>query len=56
MVRGELVAENFEDIEGEERRWASIVFMIIVFFASIIVAKKMNMQSDTKKHNFLYPV
>ena len=25
----------FEDIEGEERRWASIGFMIIVFFASI---------------------
>ena len=42
----------FEDIEGEERRWASIGFMIIVFFASIIVAKGMNMQlpsSDRKK-------
>ena len=25
----------FEDIEGEERRWASIGFMIIVFFGSI---------------------
>ena len=42
----------FEDIEGEERRWASIGFMIILFFASIIVAKAMNMQlpsSDRKK-------
>ena len=42
----------FEDIEGEERRWASIGFMIILFFASIIVAKAMNLQlppSDRKK-------
>ena len=42
----------FEDIEGEERRWASIGFMIILFFGSIIVAKAMNMQlpsSDRKK-------
>lgn len=42
----------FEDIEGEERRWASIGFMIIVFFGSIIVAKGMKMQlphSDRKK-------
>ena len=42
----------FEDIEGEERRWASIGFMIIVFFGSIIVAKGMKMElphSDRKK-------
>jgi hypothetical protein len=42
----------FEDIEGEERRWTSIGFMIIVFFGSIIVAKGMKMQlpsSDRKK-------
>ncbi len=42
----------FEDIEGEERRWASIGFMISLFFASIIVAKAMKMQlppSDRKK-------
>ena len=42
----------FEDIEGEERRWASIGFMIILFFGSIIVAKAMKMQlpsSDRKK-------
>lgn len=52
VIAGTLATFLFEDIQGEERRWASIVFMIIVFFASIIVAKKMNMQlpsSDRKK-------
>ena len=42
----------FEDIEGEDRRWASIGFMILVFFGTIMVAKSMNMQlphSDRKK-------
>ncbi len=42
----------FENIEGEERRWASIGFMIGIFFATIIVAKLMKMQlpsSDRKK-------
>ena len=42
----------FEDIEGEERRWASIGFMIGIFFATVIVAKSMKMQlpsSDRKK-------
>ena len=42
----------FEGIEGEERRWASIGFMIILFFGSIIVAKGMKMElphSDRKK-------
>ncbi len=42
----------FEDIEGEERRWSSIAFMIILFIGSIIVAKGMKMQlpsSDRKK-------
>jgi len=42
----------FEDIEGEDRRWASIGFMIIIFFATIIIAKGMKMQlpsSDRKK-------
>ena len=41
-----------EDIEGEDRRWSSIGFMIIVFFGTIIVAKGMKMQlpsSDRKK-------
>ncbi len=42
----------FEGIEGEERRWASIAFMIIIFFATVIIAKEMRMQlpsSDRKK-------
>ena len=42
----------FEGIEGEERRWASIGFMIVIFFATIIIAKGMKMQlpsSDRKK-------
>ena len=42
----------FDGIEGEERRWASIGFMIVIFFATIIVAKGMKMQlpsSDRKK-------
>jgi len=42
----------FDSIEGEDRRWASIAFMIILFIVSIIIAKGMNMQlprSDRKK-------
>ena len=42
----------FEGIEGEERRWASIGFMISIFFGTIIIAKGMRMQlpsSDRKK-------
>ena len=31
----------FESIEGEERRWASIGFMIVVFIASAIIGKGM---------------
>jgi hypothetical protein len=52
VIAGIVTTFIFEDIEGEERRWASIAFMIIVFFASIIVAKAMKMQlpsSDRKK-------
>jgi len=42
----------FEGIEGEERRWASIGFMIGIFFVTVIIAKGMKMQlpsSDRKK-------
>lgn len=42
----------FDSIEGEDRRWASIVFMIIIFIVSIIIAKGMNLKlpkSDRKK-------
>jgi hypothetical protein len=52
IIAGVVTTFIFEDIEGEERRWASIGFMISLFFASIIVAKAMKMQlphSDRKK-------
>ncbi len=42
----------FDDIEGEERRWTSIGFMIAAFIVTIIIAKGMKMQlpsSDRKK-------
>ena len=52
VIAGTSATFIFEDIEGEERRWSSIGFMIIVFFGTIIVAKGMKMQlpsSDRKK-------
>ena len=52
VIAGTAATFIFEDIEGEDRRWASIGFMIVVFFATIIVAKGMKMQlpsSDRKK-------
>ena len=52
IIAGAATTLLLEDIEGEERRWTSIGFMIIVFLASIIVAKGMKMQlpsSDRKK-------
>jgi len=52
IIAGTAATFIFEDIEGEERRWSSIGFMIIVFFATIMVAKSMKMQlpsSDRKK-------
>ena len=42
----------FDSYEGEERRWASIGFMIVVFIATIIYAKTMRIPfalSDRKK-------
>jgi len=42
----------FEPVGGEERRWASIGFMIIVFIASTIIGKGMKIglpSSDRKK-------
>jgi hypothetical protein len=41
----------FEPIEGEERRWASIGFMIILFIVTIGIAKgmKMNLPSSDRK-------
>ena len=52
VIAGTVSTFIFEGIEGEERRWASIGFMIIVFFGTVIVAKGMKMQlpsSDRKK-------
>jgi len=52
IIAGTAATFIFEDIEGEERRWASIGFMIIVFAGTFVVAKTMKMQlprSDRKK-------
>ena len=52
ILAGTAATFIFEGIEGEERRWASIGFMIIIFAATIVVAKGMKMQlpsSDRKK-------
>ena len=42
----------FEPYEGEERRWISIGFMIIIFIISVFIAKGMKLglpRSDRKK-------
>lgn len=52
IIAGTAATFIFEGIEGEDRRWASIGFMIIIFFGTIIIAKGMKMQlpsSDRKK-------
>ena len=52
IIAGTAATFLFEGIEGEDRRWASIGFMIAVFFGTVIVAKGMKMQlpsSDRKK-------
>ncbi len=52
ILAGTAATFIFEDIEGEDRRWASIGFMIVIFFGTVIVAKGMKMQlpsSDRKK-------
>ena len=51
-VAGTAATFLFEPIEGEERRWASIAFMIMVFIASAFVGKGMRIglpSSDRKK-------
>jgi len=40
IIAGTSATFIFDGIEGEERRWASIGFIIIIFFATIIVAKE----------------
>ncbi len=52
IIAGTLATFIFEGIEGEERRWTSIGFMIIIFAGTIVFAKGMKMQlpsSDRKK-------
>ncbi len=52
VIAGTAATFIFEDIEGEDRRWASIGFMIVVFVVTIAIAKGMKMQlpsSDRKK-------
>lgn len=52
VIAGTLATFLFENIQGEERRWTSIAFMIIVFIVTIFIAKSMKMQlpsSDRKK-------
>ncbi len=52
VISGAASTFLFESIEGEERRWASIGFLIIVFIGTIVFAKGMKMQlpsSDRKK-------
>jgi len=52
ILAGTAATFIFEDIQGEERRWASIGFMIIIFAGTFVVAKSMKMQlprSDRKK-------
>ena len=52
IIAGTTATFIFEDIEGEERRWSSIAFMIILFAGTIVIAKGMKLQlpsSDRKK-------
>ncbi|HEY8110301.1 MAG TPA: hypothetical protein VIG05_05510 [Candidatus Nitrosotenuis sp.] len=51
-IGGTIATFLFESIEGEERRWASIIFMIIVFVISAVIGKRMKIglpSSDRKK-------
>lgn len=52
VIAGVAATFIFEPIEGEERRWASIGFMIVLFIGTVIVAKGMKIQlpsADRKK-------
>lgn len=52
VLAGTAATFIFEPVEGEERRWSSIAFMIIVFIISIGIGKGMKLQlpkSDRKK-------
>ena len=52
VIAGVAATFIFDSIEGEERRWASIGFMIIIFIVTIVIAKGMRIPfalSDRKK-------
>ncbi len=52
VIAGTAATFIFEPVEGEERRWASIAFMIIIFIVSVGIGKGMKLQlpkSDRKK-------
>ena len=52
VIAGIAATFIFEPLEGEERRWSSIVFMIIIFIVSVFIGKGMNLKlpkSDRKK-------
>lgn len=52
VIAGSSATLLFDSVEGEERRWSSIVYMIIIFIVTIIIAKMMRIPfalSDRKK-------
>lgn len=52
VIGGIIATFLFESVEGEERRWSSIIFMIALFIVTVFIAKGMNLQlpkSDRKK-------
>ena len=52
VIAGTSATFLFDSMEGEERRWTSIAFMIFLFIISIMIAKSMRLQlprSDRKK-------
>ena len=52
VIAGTSATFIFDSFEGEELRWASIFYMIILFIASVFLAKGMNLhlaKSDRKK-------
>jgi len=51
-IGGVVATFLFESIEGEERRWVSIIFMIVIFVISVVIGKGLKIglpSSDRKK-------
>src|SRR3990172_8786179 len=51
VIAGILATFIFEPIEGEDRRWGSIAFIIIVFIFSLVIEKEMNLKLPTEMIN-----